>query len=79
MEILTVKVPAKLQKRLKAAANKRKTTQETIIREALELYLKQDKVKVAGSILDLTRDLVGSCEGPEDLSTNKKYMEGFGR
>jgi hypothetical protein len=31
------------------------------------------------SALDLAGDLVGSCEGPGDLSTNPKYLEGFGK
>ncbi len=30
------------------------------------------------SALDVSRDLVGCVEGPGDLSTNPKYMEGFG-
>jgi hypothetical protein len=30
------------------------------------------------SALDISRDLVGCVEGPGDLSTNPKYMEGFG-
>ncbi|MBW4659339.1 MAG: DUF2281 domain-containing protein [Drouetiella hepatica Uher 2000/2452] len=31
------------------------------------------------SVLELAGDLIGSLQGgPSDLSTNKKYMEGFG-
>ncbi len=30
------------------------------------------------SALALAQKWVGCVEGPEDLSTNKKYMEGFG-
>ena len=30
------------------------------------------------SALDLAPELVGTFEGPEDLSTNPKYMEAFG-
>ena len=31
------------------------------------------------SVLELAGDLIGSLQGgPPDLSTNKKYMEGFG-
>lgn len=32
-----------------------------------------------GSALELAGDLVGSVEGPRDLSTNPKYLEGFGQ
>ncbi|MEM9996516.1 MAG: hypothetical protein AAF809_02355 [Bacteroidota bacterium] len=31
------------------------------------------------SVYDLIEDLVGSVEGPGDLSTNPAYMEDFGR
>ena len=31
-----------------------------------------------GSLLDRARDIVGSYDGSPDLSTNPKYMEGFG-
>lgn len=31
-----------------------------------------------GNFLEGIEDLVGSVEGPGDLSTNPKYMEGFG-
>ena len=30
------------------------------------------------SALTAAQEFVGCVEGPEDLSTNKKYMEGFG-
>lgn len=29
--------------------------------------------------LDLVRDLVGSVKGPPDLSTNRRYLRGYGR
>jgi hypothetical protein len=32
-----------------------------------------------GSCLERAGDLVGSVEGPGDLSTNPKYMEDFGK
>ncbi|OWY68741.1 hypothetical protein B7486_24695 [cyanobacterium TDX16] len=37
---------------------------------------KEDKPVL--SALALAQKWVGCVEGPEDLSTNKKYMEGFG-
>ena len=30
------------------------------------------------SAYDLAKDVIGSLDGPEDLSTNPKYMKGFG-
>ena len=32
----------------------------------------------ATSCLELMKDYIGCCEGPPDLSTNKKYLEGYG-
>ena len=29
-------------------------------------------------MLDLAGDLIGSVEGPSDLSTNRAYMDGYG-
>lgn len=31
------------------------------------------------SALDLVRDLAGSVKGPRDLSTNRRYLRGYGR
>lgn len=31
-----------------------------------------------GSVLCGLEDVIGSAEGPEDLSSNKKYLEGYG-
>lgn len=33
----------------------------------------------AGSALDGLEDVVGSTEGPEDLSENREYLRGYGR
>ena len=47
-----------------------------MVRAALEEYLNGERPVSAG---ELAGDLVGSGEGPGDLSTNPKYLEGFGR
>jgi len=31
------------------------------------------------SFLEAAKDFIGSLEGPEDLSTNKAYMKGYGQ
>ena len=36
------------------------------------------KQKKPVSCLDLAKPVIGVFEGPEDLSTNKAYFEGFG-
>lgn len=32
-----------------------------------------------GSVLEGLEDVVGSAEGPEDLSANREYLKGYGR
>jgi hypothetical protein len=37
-------------------------------------------IKVAPvSFLEAAKEFIGSLEGPEDLSTNKDYMKGYGQ
>jgi hypothetical protein len=38
-----------------------------------------NRIPTPGSALELAGDLVGCVEGPGDLTTNPKYMEGYGR
>lgn len=75
MRPLTVKVPRSLERRLDELARRRAVPRSVIVREALEAYV----ARAQTSPLDLIADLVGSVDGlPSDLSTNPKYMEGFG-
>jgi hypothetical protein len=76
---LSLKLPRELEARLNAAARRRRTTKSALIREAIESHLGGSSVAAEGSILDLARDLVGSVEGPGDLSCNPRRMRGFGR
>lgn len=70
---LTVYLPQPLYRRIKAEAKARKLTLGGIVRERLE----SGGNKPTG--FDLLGDLIGSVKGgPVDLSTNPKWMEGFG-
>ena len=60
-------------------ARQRDQTKSAVVREALKQFLNgQHTRKQSVSALELAGDLVGCCQGPGDLSTNRKYMEGFG-
>lgn len=75
MRPLTIKVSRQLEERLDKMARQRGVSRSVVVREALESYA----VAPAVSALDLAGDLVGSVDGlPADLSTNPKYLEGFG-
>ena len=50
--------------------------------EFLEAKVKREasvEASESESALEAAGDLVGCVEGPEDLSINKKYLEGFGQ
>ena len=51
----------------------RKSTVGKVIKERL---LEKEPTKL--SIYDRVRHLIGKVDGPPDLSTNPKYLEGFG-
>jgi len=73
----TVKLPRTTANRVASLAKRQGRTQSDVLRDAIEKGL---EVQSDGpSVLDLMGDLVGCIEGgPSDLSTNPKYMKGFG-
>jgi predicted DNA-binding protein len=79
MKTLTVKVPEKLDLKLAILAAKRGETKSDLIRTAINSILEENEAVVANSCLDMATDLVGSVEGPSDLSFNKKHLKGYGK
>ena len=76
MTTISLKLPAELEARLKRAARAQGVSKSRLIREALEAHLANGKQRP--TCMDLAADLVGRLAGPKDLSTNPKYMKGFG-
>ena len=79
MKTVSFKLPESLHRRLSKAAKDRRVAQSDIMRRALENYLGQPNGRKRLTMRDLIGDLVGIGEGPSDLATNPKYMEGFGK
>ena len=79
MKTLTVKVPEDLDLKLAAAAAKRGESKSDLIRTALESIVNANEAIIPNSCLELAKDIVGSVEGPSDLSRNKKYLKGYGQ
>jgi len=79
MRTITLKLPEPLAARLRVTVRKRGSTQSAVVREALEAHLDRDATEGRGSVLDLARDIAGSVAGPADLSTNRRYLRGYGR
>ena len=76
MDLLSVKVPPALRKRLAQEARRRGVSQSRVIRESLEAALvERPRARGELSCADLAADLMGSMRGPRDASTNPKYLE----
>ncbi len=77
MTTLTFKVPTELALKLKRESQRKRVPKSRILREALAKELKS--VKGNPTLYDLMKDGIGCISsGKGDLSTNPKYLEGFG-
>ncbi|MEW6246343.1 MAG: CopG family transcriptional regulator [Nitrospirota bacterium] len=79
MKTLSIKLDEALCARILAVAKQRGATQSDVVRDAILTHLEPMRGKLAGSALDLAKDLAGCVAGPPDLSTNKTHLRGFGR
>jgi hypothetical protein len=79
MKTISLKLPEALDSKLSATARRLKRTKSAVIREVLEEHLNGTTPAKPISCYDLTADLCGCLDGPTDLATNKKYLEGYGR
>lgn len=79
MKTISLKLPEATDAKLASAAQQTGKTRSEVAREALDAYLENGRKKRVASAYELSQDLAGSVRGPGDLSTNKKYMRGYGR
>ena len=79
MKTVSLKLPDALDVKLSVFIRKRKVSKSVVIRDALEAYLAQEDEVDPSSFLESARDLCGSVDGPEDLSTNPKHLDGYGQ
>lgn len=79
MKTISLKVTENLLRQLERTAKEQGRSKSDVIRSALEQFLNGERpAHRPMSALELAGDLVGCAKGPGDLSTNPKYMEGFG-
>ena len=71
---LTIRLDARRQAQVRRLAEREGVSEEEAVLRAVERVSEAPRP----SMLDLAGDLIGSIEGPPDLSTNKVYMEGLG-
>jgi Arc/MetJ-type ribon-helix-helix transcriptional regulator len=79
MKTISLKLPDALDAELTALAERTRRSKSEVAREALRSYFSNGRHKRPRSAYDLSKDLAGSIRGPQDLSTNKKHMRGYGR
>lgn len=66
--------------RIHRLARREQTTAKEALLRLVDRELGNDETPSApGSFLDGIEELAGSVEGPEDLSTSPRHMDGFGR
>ena len=74
MRPISLKLPDDLEALLERLSRERNVPRSTILREALRAY-----AGAAGtSVTAIAGDLVGSLNGPRNLSTSPAHMAGFG-
>jgi hypothetical protein len=76
MPTVSVKMPKDLHARLEAEAARRRVSKSAILRDA---FAQRTSTPVKGSLYERISHLVGSIDGPGDLSARSKKMEGYGR
>jgi hypothetical protein len=72
----TVKVPGDLAAALSRAAKARGVPESVLIREGIERVTREDE---GLDMLALIGDDLGIGRGPQDLSTNRQRLSGYGR
>jgi hypothetical protein len=72
---MSLKLPPDLRAWVAAEARRRQASQSEVVRRYLEEARKGSVAKHLLSCADLAPGLVGSMEGPRDLSTNKAYLK----
>ncbi len=75
-----MKVTPAQKRKIKTLAEREGTSAKEAVLRLVEQALSDDKLEAPdGSFLSGIEDFIGSIEGPSDLASNPKYMEGFGR
>jgi len=79
MKTLSLKLPESLLGKLDSTARRRGESRSALLREAIETVIEGESQIRDGSCLGLAKDLAGCVNGPEDLSFNKRRMDGYGQ
>ncbi len=76
---ITLRVSNELRRRIKREAKRTGSPESEVIRSALEKQLREDDEGPSAYDILFAKGVIGCVKGARpDLSTNKKYFEGFG-
>ena len=76
MNMMSLKLPDDLLREVEEEAHRTGLTKSQVIRRLVEEGFKHKrKAKSPVTCADLAGDLIGSLNGPPDLSTNRRYLE----
>ena len=76
---ITVRFPPELRRRLEAAARRSGTRESDLVRGAVELQLAAEEDSLTAYEHAKKAGLIGAVKATtRDLSTNRKYFDGFG-
>ncbi len=78
----SMRVTPEQKRKIERLAQRKGTSQKAAVLSLIEEALDGEEEPIVaqpGSFLEGIEHIIGSCEGPSDLSTNPKYMEGYGR
>lgn len=79
MTTVTIKFPDALARKLAQKARKLGRSKSAYVRDVVAEKLSEATSRKRVTMHDLMREVCGSIEGPGDLASNKKYMEGYGK
>ena len=79
MSTLSVHLPDALAARVADEAQRRCTTPDLVVQQALEKLLPAAQQVPGASFLEAAGDTIGMFDGPADLSTNPRYLDDFGK
>ena len=75
MRTVSFKLPEQLDDALSDLARRRRASRSALVREALQGLAAGGRHSVTAAV----DALVGPLDGPADLSTNPKYLTGYGQ
>jgi len=77
MKTVSFKLPEDLDARIERAVKRRGGSKSDLVRKAVLKYLPREE-SAGVSFLERSGKLAGCVDGPADLSTGSRHLEGYG-